>query len=147
MSIFLLSLLGCGGAHAENQAVLVLENGGLKNLYRVVFHEWNAERRFATGFIEVIPQDEDSSTTPNLRIPFRADIKTDPKNKGVEILEVSSIALLAFFPPANRKDPYPHVTWKLTGRAGENPVLKASLWSFGKSMWTTEEMEFVKPVR
>ena len=143
--VILLTLTGAGSAHAENQTVLLLENGGLKNLYRVVFHEWNEGRHFASGFIEVIPLDEDANTTASLRIPFRADIKVDPKSKDTEIMEVSSIALLAFFPPANRKDPYPHMIWKMTGRAGKNPVLKAALWAFGKSAWATEEMEFVKP--
>jgi hypothetical protein len=141
----LLPLCGLCGARAENQTVLLLENIGLKNLYRVVFHEWNVENRFASGVVEVIPQDEDSSTTPSLRIPFRADIKADPKNKGVEILEVSSTALVAFFPPEKRKDPFPSMNWKMTGRTGANPVLKAKLWSFGKSAWESVEMEFVKP--
>ena len=142
---FLFTLAGFGSARAENQTVLLLENVGLKNLYRVVFHEWNDECHFASGVIEVIPQDEDANSAASLRIPFRADIKADPKNNATEIIEVSSVALLAFFPPANRKDPYPHVIWKMTGRAAKSPVLKATLWAFGKSAWATEEMEFVKP--
>ena len=51
---FLFTLAGFGSARAENQTVLLLENVGLKNLYRVVFHEWNDERHFASGVIEEI---------------------------------------------------------------------------------------------
>jgi len=139
-----LALLGiaAGAPHAEPQSLLVLQNIGLKNTYQIVFHD--LQPNFASGVFEVLPRDEESETSPSLRIPFRADIKPDPKDRRVEILEVSSTEVLSFFPPANRRDPHPTLIWKLTDRGGKSPKLEATLWSFGRSAWTAEDMEFVR---
>jgi hypothetical protein len=135
--------IGANTPRAEPQTALVLENIGLKNIYRIVFNDLQAN--YAGGVFEVFSQDEESPPNPFLRLPFRADIRPDPKNRNIEILEVSTTELVSFFPPANRKDPHPKLIWRLTDRTGKNPKLEAPLWSFGREAWTVEDMEFVKP--
>ncbi|RBP46167.1 hypothetical protein DES53_102553 [Roseimicrobium gellanilyticum] len=128
---------------AEDKPALVLENGGLKNVYRVVFQEWDEKNNFARGVVEVQSQD---SEEPEMRLPFAVELKPS-KDKKVEVLEVRSTGSYFFFPPAEKKDPYPLLTWTLTGRKSTKPVLKAKMWAYNaeKEIWALEEMEFEKP--
>jgi hypothetical protein len=130
---------------AEDKPALVLENGGLKSIYRVVFQEWDDKNNFARGVVEMQGYD---SEEPEMRLPFAVELKPS-KDKKVELLEVRSTSSLYFFPPAEKKEPYPLVTWTLTGRKSGRPVLKAKMWSYNaeKETWTLEEMEFEKPAQ
>ncbi len=129
----------------DEKPALVVENLGLKNTYRVVFSQFDEENKFVTGGIEVL-NDDDGREVPRTRIVFSGEIKADAKDKKTELLEVSCNAELFFFPPADKKNPYPTVTWKLTGRKAGKPVLKAKMWMFNseKESWQLEEMEFEK---
>ncbi len=128
---------------AAGERPLVLENGGLKNVYRVVFLEWDEKNSFARGAFEVQSHE---SAEPELRLTFAADLKPS-KDKKADELEVRGTGMYFFFPPVEKKDPYPLVTWTLTGRKSGKPVLKAKLWTFNadKETWELEEMEFTKP--
>lgn len=130
-------------ARAELQTVLLLENIGLKNTYQVVFNA--LDDKSADGVFQVVPQDDDSVASSNQVLPFHADIKRDPKDKNVEILDVRSVGLVGLYPPADRKDAGPHVVWRLLDRTGMAPKLKVKIWGFGKSSWELQDMEFVKP--
>lgn len=124
----------------ESSSMLVLENGGLKHLYRVVFREFDEKNNFARGVVEVQSEDGDE---PELRLPFAAELKPS-QTKGTELLEIRSTSLLHFFPPGDKKEPYPLVTWKLTGRKAGKAVLQAKMWAFDaeKNVWALEEMTF-----
>ncbi|MEZ0387934.1 MAG: hypothetical protein ACAI34_12745 [Verrucomicrobium sp.] len=137
-------LPGTGGTlQGADTPALVVEFGGLKNLYRVVFTEFDEANSFAKGALEIYS--EDDTEVPELKVPFAAELKADPKekNKKVETLEVRCTALLAFFPPADPKEPYPTLTWKLTGRKTGKAKLTAKLWDYDskKSMWATVNLE------
>lgn len=134
------------GTRAADTPALVLENGGLKNTYRVVFEEFNEENHFARGVIEIL-SDDDGREVPHTRIPFAAEVKADAKDKKSESLEVRCTALYSFFAPADKREPYPQLTWKLTGRKTKSPVLHAELWAFDpeKGAWVLDEIEFEKP--
>jgi hypothetical protein len=127
---------------AADTPALALENGGLKNVYRVVFQEWDEENHFARGVVEVQSHESDE---PEMRLPFAVELKSS-KDKKTEVLEVRSTSSHYFFPPAEKKDPYPLLTWTLTGRKSGKPVLKAKLWTYNteKETWALEEMEFEK---
>jgi hypothetical protein len=58
---------------------------------------------------------------------------------------VRCTAMDLFFPPANKKEPYPPLTWKITGLKAKEAKLKVSFWTFGKSAWQLDKMEFEKP--
>ena len=139
--LFLSLLLIPALLHAADEKPLTFENVGLKNNYRIVFEQWDEANHFASGAIEITDNNEDKLHT---RIPFAVEVKADAKNKKVEVLTVRCTALVHFFPPGNKKDPYPPLIWKLTGRKTKEAVLKASFWSFGKEAWAPEEMEFAK---
>ena len=130
----------------EEKPALVVENLGLKNTYRVVFSQFDEENKFVTGAIEIL-SDDDGREVPRTRLVFSGEIKADAKDKKAELLEVSCTAEFLFFPPADKKNPYPIVTWKLTGRKAGKPLLKAKFWMFNseKESWQMEEMEFEKP--
>jgi hypothetical protein len=130
---------------ADGDPVLVMENLGLKNTYRVVFEQFDEANHFASGALEILG-DDDGRETAHTRLPFAADIKTDAKDKKIEILEIRGTALFAFFPPAEKKEPYPALAWTLTGRKSKKPMLKAKLWSFDgkKEAWALGELEFEK---
>lgn len=130
---------------AADPPALVMENLGLKNTYRVVFEQFDEENHFASGAIEILSDDDDRQV-PQTRIPFAAELKGDAKDKKTELIEVRCTAGYFFFAPADKKEPYPTLTWKLTGRKGGKPVLKAKLWSFEseKESWTSVELEFEK---
>lgn len=129
----------------EEKPALVVENLGLKNTYRVIFSQFDEENKFVTGAIEILG-DDDGRQVPHTRATFSGEIKTDAKDKKTELLEVSSTMDLAFFAPADKKQPYPTVIWKLTGRKAGKPLLKAKFWMFNseKESWQLEEMEFEK---
>jgi hypothetical protein len=131
--------------HAQDKPALVMENTGLKNTYRVVFTEFDEQNHFASGALEIL-SDDDGRDVPHTRIPFSAEVKADPKDKKSEVLEIRCTAGYFFFPPAERREPYPALTWKLTGRKTSKPVLRAKLWSFEseKETWMVGEMEFEK---
>lgn len=128
---------------ADDKAPLILENGGLKSVYRVVFHEWDDKNNFAAGAFEIQGHE---SEEPELRVPFAVELKP-AKDKKTELLEVRCTAGFHFFGPADKKVPYPLLTWTLTGRKAGKPVLKAKLWNYNseKSAWVLEEMTFEKP--
>jgi hypothetical protein len=126
---------------AEDKPALVFQNLGLKNNYRVIFEQWDDENHFASGALEVSENVEDKVHT---RIPFSADVKVDTKDKKTEVLSVRCTAMEFFFPPPNKKDPYPPLTWRLTGRKTKQASLKASLWTFAKSAWVLDTLEFEK---
>lgn len=128
---------------AEDKPALVLENGGLKSIYRVVFHEWDDKNNFARGVVEVQSHE---SEEPEMRLPFAVELKSS-KDKKTELLEVRSTSSHYFFPPAEKKDPYPLITWTLTGRTSGKPKLKAKMWAYhdGKEVWALEEMTLEKP--
>jgi hypothetical protein len=130
---------------SQDDPALVMENGGLKNTYRIVFTEFDEKNHFASGALEILG-DDDGREKPHTRIPFAAEIKADPKDKKTEILEIRCTAELAFFSPADKKQPYPALVWKLTGRKSGKPVLKAKLWTFegAKETWMQSEVEFEK---
>jgi hypothetical protein len=138
-------LMTIPAVHAEDKPALVMENVGLTNTYRVVFKEFDEKNHFASGALEILG-DEDGREVPHTRIPFSAEFKADTKDKKSEVLEVRCTAQYFFFPPAEKKEPYPALTWKLTGRKSAKPVLKAKLWSFApeKETWMAGEMEFEK---
>lgn len=128
---------------AAEPLAMVLQNGGLKHLYRVVIAEFDEKNEFASGALEIYSQDDEER--PETRLPFAATLKKDPKNKGIEILEIRGTTLLTFFPPANTKEPFPPITpWKLTGRKSGKGKLKATLWQFdsSKNSWVSAEWEF-----
>ena len=130
---------------AQDAPALVLENGGLKNTYRVVFEEFDTENHMVRGALEILG-DDDGREKPHTRIPFAGEIKSDAKDKKAEVLTVNSAALFAFFPPTDKAKASPTVTWKLTGRTSGKPVLKAKLWDYDadKETWVLTEMEFGK---
>jgi hypothetical protein len=128
-------------ARAQDKPALTFENLGLKNNYRVVFEQWDDANHFASGALEISNNENDVVHT---RIPFSADVKTDPKDKKTEVLAVRCTALELFFPPANKKDPYPSLTWKLTNRKTKEAKLKALLWAFGKNAWAPDELDLDK---
>jgi len=132
--------------HGADAPALTLENGGLKNTYRVVFEEFDETNHFARGALEILG-DDDGREAAHTRIPFAADIKADTKDKKSELLQVRCTVLYSFFPPADKKEPYPPLTWKLTGRKTKSPVLHAKLWEFDadKGAWVLSDMEFEKP--
>lgn len=125
---------------------LVLEQAGLKNTYRVVFEDFDEENHFVTGAFEVLG-DDDGREKAHTRIPFAADIKGDPRK--TETLTIRCSATQFFFPPADKKEPYPPLTWTLTGRKSGKPVLKAKFWMYdaGKESWGLDEIEFEKAGR
>jgi hypothetical protein len=131
--------------HAQDKPALVMEYVGLKNTYRVVFAEFDEKNHFATGTLEIL-SDDDGREAPHTRVPFSAEIKADAKDKKSEVLEIRCTAQYFFFPPAEKKEPYPALTWRLTGRKSAKPALKAKLWSFEpeKETWVAGEMEFEK---
>lgn len=141
----LLSSLASLPATAADTPTLVLENGGLKNVYRIVFQEWDEKNNFARGAIEVQSHESDE---PEMRLPFAVELKPS-KDKKTEVLEVRSTSSHYFFPPAEKKEPYPLLTWTLTGRKSGKPVLKAKMWAYNaeKEVWALEEMEFEKPAQ
>ncbi|MEZ0276803.1 MAG: hypothetical protein ACAH88_17980 [Roseimicrobium sp.] len=130
------------GAEGGDAPALVLENGGLKSIYRVVFQEWDEKNHFARGVVEVQGHE---SEEPEVRLPFAVELKPS-KDKKTEVLEVRGTASYFFFPPAEKKDPYPLLTWTLTGRKSSKPVLKAKMWAYNaeKETWMLEEMVFEK---
>ncbi|QIF02613.1 hypothetical protein [Roseimicrobium sp. ORNL1] len=132
-------------AAAADTPALVLENGGLKNVYRVIFHEWDEANHFARGVVEVQSHE---SEEPEMRLPFAVELKPS-KDKKTDVLEVRSTSSHYFFPPAEKKEPYPLLTWTLTGRKSGKPVLKAKMWAYNaeKEVWALEEMEFGKPAQ
>jgi hypothetical protein len=139
----LLSIVGpLSGADAGVAPALVLENGGLKNMYRVIFHEWDDKNNFARGVVEV---QGNESEEPEMRLPFAVELKPS-KDKKTDVLEVRGTGSYFFFPPAENKEPYPLLTWTLTGRKSGKPVLKAKLWTYNaeKETWALEEMVFEK---
>lgn len=138
-------LLSQISTHAADEPALVVENLGLKNTYRVVFEQFDEENHFASGAIEIL-SDDDGREVPQTRIPFAAELKADAKDKKTELIEVRCTAGYFFFSPAEKKEPYPPLVWKLTGRKAGKPVLKAKLWSFDseKESWALEELEFEK---
>ncbi len=125
----------------DAKPALTFENLGLKNNYRVIFDSWDEANHFASGAFEISDNTEDKVHT---RIPFTADIK-ESKDKATQTLTVRCTAMDLFFPPANKKDPYPPLTWKITGLKTKEAKLKAGFWTFGKSAWQLDEMEFEKP--
>lgn len=127
---------------AADEVKLEFVNLGLKNNYRIIFEQWDSENHFASGALEISDNAEEKLHT---RIPFVADIKVDAKDKKTEVLSVRCTALDSFFAPANKKEPYPPLTWKLSDRQGKQPKLKAAFWTFGKSTWVLENYEFEKP--
>jgi hypothetical protein len=144
--LLLASVFACTAPlSAGEKPALVLENGGLKRIYRVVFQEWDEKNSFARGVVEVQTHE---SEEPEMRLPFAVELKPS-KDKKTEVLEVRSTASLYFFPPAEKKEPYPIVTWTLTGRKSGKPMLKAKMWAYNaeKETWTLEEMEFEKPAQ
>lgn len=130
-------------ASAQNRPALVLENLGLKNTYRIVFESFDESNHFACGAFEILG-DEDQRTVPHTRIPFAAELK--PGDKNTVNLVIRCTAMLYFFPPADKKKPYPTLTWKLIGRKGDKPKLKALFWDYNseKDKWTLSEMDFEK---
>ncbi|HSI64514.1 MAG TPA: hypothetical protein VLE43_15405 [Candidatus Saccharimonadia bacterium] len=130
------------GAEGGDAPALVLENGGLKSIYRVVFQEWDEKNHFARGVVEVQGHE---SEEPEVRLPFAVELKPS-KDKKTEVLEVRGTASYFFFPPAEKKEPYPLLTWTLTGRKSGKPVLKAKMWTYNteKETWMLEEMVFEK---
>lgn len=126
---------------AQDKPALTFENLGLKNNYRVVFEQWDDANHFASGALEISNNENDVVHT---RIPFTADVKTDAKDKKTEVLTVRCTALELFFPPANKKDPYPSLTWKLINRKTKQAKLKALLWAFGKNAWAPDELDLDK---
>lgn len=136
-----LFLITTAALRAEEKPALVFQNLGLKNNYRIVFEQWDEENHFASGALEISDNNEDKLHT---RIPFSAEVKVDAKDKKTEVLAVRCTAMEFFFPPANKKDPYPPLTWKLTGRKTKEATLKASLWTFGKSAWVLDTLDFEK---
>lgn len=129
--------------HAADPPAMVLEMGGLKHTYRVVFRQFDEANKFASGTVEVYSQDDED--TPESKLPFAAILKKDPKAKNTEFLEIRGTGLLTFFPPANRKEPCPPLAaWKLTGRKTGKARLKATLWQFDadKNTWAEAESEF-----
>lgn len=134
--------------HAAESPAMVLENGGLKHTYRVIFRQFDEGNEFASGTVEVYSQDDED--TPVSRLPFAAVLKKDPKAKNTELLEIRGTGLLTFFPPANRKEPYPPLAaWKLIGRHSGKARLKATLWQFDadKNTWAAVESEFEEVAR
>jgi hypothetical protein len=129
-------------AAGADEPALVLENGGLKNVYRVIFQEWDEKNHFARGVVEVQSHE---SEEPEMRLPFAVELKPS-KDKKTEVLEVRSTSPHYFFPPAEKKEPYPLLTWTLTGRKSGKPVLKAKMWAYNaeKDIWALEEMELEK---
>jgi hypothetical protein len=138
LSVWLLPALSL---RAQDKPALTFENLGLKNNYRVVFEQWDETNHFASGALEISNNENDVVHT---RIPFTADVKTDTKDKKTEVLTVRCTALELFFPPANKKDPYPSLTWKLTNRKSKDAKLKASLWAYGKNAWALDELDLDK---
>ena len=130
---------------AADAPALVMENNGLQNTYRVVFREFDTENHFMNGVIEILNDDSDRKK-PETVITFTGEFATDAKDKKTENLTVRCVALLSFFPPADKKDPYPELKWKLTGRTAGKPVLKASFWEFNadKEIWAPITLEFEK---
>jgi hypothetical protein len=145
LGLFAVLVVLATGLAAQEAPALVMENLGLKNTYRVVFEQFDEKNHFVTGALEIL-SDDDGREKPHTRIPFAADLKPDPKDKKSELLEIRCTANYFFFPPAEKKEPYPALTWKLTGRKLSKPVLKAKLWSFEseKESWMAGEMEFEK---
>ena len=150
MKSFRLGLLSClflmaaFALRAEDKPALVFENLGLKNNYRIVFEQWDDENHFASGALEISDNNEDKVHT---RIPFAVEIKTGGKDKKTEVLEVRCTAHEFFFAPGDKKEPFPPLTWKLTGRKTKEAKLKAAFWTFGKTAWVSEELEFEKPAK
>lgn len=129
--------------HAAEPPAMVLEIGGLKHTYRVVFRQFDEANEFASGTLEIYGQDDED--TPESKLPFAAVLKKDPKAKNTELLEIRGTGLFTFFPPANLKEPYPPLTaWKLIGRKSGKARLKATLWQFNtdKDTWAAVESEF-----
>lgn len=129
---------------AEDAPAMVFENLGLRNNYRVIISEWDDANHFAKGAFEISDNTDDSVHT---RIPFAAEVKPDPKDKKTELLLVRCTAIYFFFAPGDKKEPFPPLTWKLTGRKTNAPTLKASLWTFGKSSWGASDMDFEKAAK
>lgn len=131
---------------AQDAPALVVEFGGLKNTYRVVFEQFDDANHFASGAFEILG-DDDGREKPHTRIPFSAEVKPDAKDKKTEVLTVRCTAGFLFFPPADKKEPYPPLTWKLTGRKSGKPVLKMKLWNYDgeKESWVLEDQELGKP--
>jgi hypothetical protein len=144
LTALLASLISLPAAAVDTPA-LVLGNGGLKNVYRVIFQEWDETNHFARGVVEVQSHESDE---PEMRLPFAVELKPS-KDKKTEVLEVRSTSSHYFFPPAEKKEPYPLLTWTLTGRKSGKPVLKAKMWAYNaeKEVWALEEMEFEKPAQ
>lgn len=142
--VLLLSLVPLPGVAADTPA-LILENGGLKNVCRVIFQEWDEANHFARGVVEVQSHE---SEEPEMRLPFAVELKPS-KDKKNEVLEVRGTSSHYFFPPAEKKEPYPLLTWTLTGRKSGKPVLKAKMWAYNaeRETWALEEMEFEKPAQ
>ena len=102
---------------------------------------WNKENRFS-GWTDV---DLSEKGVAEAKEAGR-EIKADAKDKKTEVLEIRCTASYFFFAPADKKEPYPALTWKLTGRKSKSPKLKAKLWYFEgeKKGWALVEMEFDK---
>ena len=76
-------------AHAQDKStpVLIFENGGLKNNYRVVFEAWDDANHFASGALEISSNDSDVVHT---RIPFSAEVKTDPSLRSIPVVVLTT---------------------------------------------------------
>ncbi|MFK7910149.1 MAG: hypothetical protein AB8F34_06050, partial [Akkermansiaceae bacterium] len=136
-------LLGLALITPLSAGKVVLDNGGLKNTYRLIFTEISPKQKFVNGALEILG-DEDDRQKPHTRITFTGSIHPVGEGGAGETLKLHTNPLVAFYPPSDTAQPSPAVTGTLYGRGTDTPGATLRLWSFDLKLnkWQTTEMNF-----
>ncbi|MAS92879.1 MAG: hypothetical protein CMO55_06740 [Verrucomicrobiales bacterium] len=133
---FLLPLIG-------RSQPLVLENGGLKNTYRLIFDEISPDMGFLRGSLEILG-DDTGREKPHTKLPFAGTITPIEGRDNAETLELRGTTLLSFSPPQNPEEPFPLINGTLYNRLTDTPGARIYFYSYDADAgeWDTFPFDF-----
>lgn len=122
---------------------LILENGGLKNTYRLTFEEISPEMGFVRGSLEILG-DDTGRQVPHTKLSFAGSISPIEDRDDAEALELRGISLLAFSPPRNPEEPFPIVNGTLYNRLAGAPGARIYFYAYDDDAgeWDTVPFDF-----
>lgn len=132
-----LSLLYCGNVRSDE---IVLENGGLKNLYRLVLADYSSEQDSVHGRLEILPNEAGAEVETRIAFAGRVTIS----ESGPDSISLTPTSMISFFPPPDLSNPTPSIHGWFYGRGTEEPGVLLEFWNFDveKGEWDSNMMSF-----
>lgn len=120
---------------------VVLENGGLNNVYRIVLSDYSPDDEGVSGALEISSYDPEKTHT---RIPFVGTIRF--VDDGPDEVELSPDVLVSFYPPADLLEPNPKMTGFYYGRGTAEPGMSLQVWGYDHEAgkWASYSISFGK---